>query len=42
MALLLSELFLVVVQIVKLKMWIELEAFVGIEFDDACKGECAF
>ena len=37
-----AQIFLVVVQVVKLKMRVKLEAAMGVELDDACKGECAF
>ena len=37
-----AQIFLVVVQVVKLKMRVKLIAAMGVELDDACKGECAF
>ncbi len=37
-----AEIFLVVMQVVKLEMRVELETAMRVKLDDACKGECAF
>ncbi len=37
-----AQIFLVFMQVVKLEMQVKLEAAMGVELDDACKGECAF
>ena len=37
-----TQIFLVIMQVVKLEMRVKLEAAMGVKLDDACKGECAF